>query len=201
MLPILREVIGRGVSSRDSPPTQENELASQASIKCLSSWIQHGVGVGLEESLHLVEPLLSVALNPDLSETALDALTHLVNHPEAHRYPNILMGMLGQLLSLKDHLQFLKYFSSPIKKKVFYIYTKYNFSYRLEGQYESASQIYALLAAFGESHSRLLLDSVLDSGPKKEHVLQLVQLLLESTGTPGRYPLDENCSHLAFSFW
>ena len=85
VLPILREVIGRGVSSRDSPPTQENELASQASIKCLSSWIQHGVGVGLEESLHLVEPLLSVALNPDLSETALDALTHLVNHPEAHR--------------------------------------------------------------------------------------------------------------------
>ena len=74
----------------------------------MSSWIQHGVGVGLEETIHLVDPLVSVARNPDLSETALDALTHLINHPEAHRYPNLLMGILGQLLSLQNHLRSLQ---------------------------------------------------------------------------------------------
>ena len=73
-------------------------------IKCLSSWIQHGVGVDLEESIHLVEPLLAVASNASLREFALDAVTHLVNHPEAHRYPNLLMGMLAQLLSLQELL-------------------------------------------------------------------------------------------------
>lgn len=66
---------------------------------------------------------------------------------------------------------------------------------------EGAAHIYAALAAFGESHSRLLLDAVLEEGRNKENVLQLVKIMLETTGTPGRYPLDENCSHLAFSFW
>lgn len=79
-------------------------------ILCLSSWIQHGVGVDLEESIHLVEPLLAVAHNLNLSEFALDAVTHLVNHPEAHRYPNLLMGMLTQLLSLQDLLIKLRYY-------------------------------------------------------------------------------------------
>lgn len=73
--------------------------------------------------------------------------------------------------------------------------------FRREGDIEGAAHIYALFAAFGESHSRLLLDVVLDNGTNKENILKLVQILLESTGTPGRYPLDENCSHLAFSFW
>ena len=66
---------------------------------------------------------------------------------------------------------------------------------------EGASKIYTVLAAFGENHSRLLLDTIFEGGPNKDRVLQLIQILLESTGTPGRYPVDERCSHLAFSFW
>lgn len=178
VLPILREVMCRGIP-RETQISPEDEAAALAGIKCFSSWIQHGVGVGLEESLHLVEPLLAVARNANLTEASLDALTHLLNHPEAHRYPSLLMDMLNQLLSLKDHIQLL----------------------RREGDLEGAAHIYATLAAFGESHSRLLLDAVLEDGLKKENVLQLTQIMLESTGTPGRYPLDENCSHLAFSFW
>ena len=45
------------------------------------------------------------------------------------------------------------------------------------------------------------MHAVLEEGPNKENVLLLVKLLLDCTGTAGRYPLDENCSHLAFSFW
>ena len=88
------------------------EAASQSGIKCLSSWIQNGVGVTLEESIILVEPLLAVSRNSSLSETALDALTHCINHPEAHRYPNLLLAMLSQLLSLQDYLQSLQYANS-----------------------------------------------------------------------------------------
>ena len=90
----------------------DDESASQSGIKCFSSWIQHGVGVALEESIHLTEPLLAAARHPNLTETSLDALTHLVNHPEAHRYPTLLMGMLNQLLSLQDHVQLLRYLHS-----------------------------------------------------------------------------------------
>lgn len=178
VLPILREVICRSIS-RENPVSDEDETASKLGILCLSSWIQHGVGVDLEESIHLVEPLLAVAHNLNLSEFALDAVTHLVNHPEAHRYPNLLMGMLSQLLSLQDLLIRL----------------------RNEGDFEGASKIYTVLAAFGENHSRLLLDAIFECGPNKDRVLQLIKILLESTGTPGRYPVDERCSQLAFSFW
>jgi hypothetical protein len=46
-----------------------------------------------------------------MTETSLEALTHLLNHPETHRYPILLMDMLNQLLSLQDHIQLLRYFS------------------------------------------------------------------------------------------
>lgn len=101
-------MICRGIP-RETQISPEDEAAALAGIKCFSSWIQHGVGVGLEESLHLVEPLLAVARNANLTEASLDALTHLLNHPEAHRYPSLLMDMLNQLLSLKDHIQLLRY--------------------------------------------------------------------------------------------
>lgn len=105
MLPILSSVIGRGINH--GPLSMEDESLCQSGIKCLSSWIQHGVGLGLEDSIHLVEPLLVVARNSSLSETALDAVAVLVNHPEAHRYPTLLMGILAQLLSLQDQIKSL----------------------------------------------------------------------------------------------
>ena len=101
-------MICRGIG-RDTPVSLEDESASQSAIKCFSSWIQHGVGVSLEESIYLTEPLLAAALNPNLTETSMDAVTTLVNHPEAHRYPNLLMSMLNQLLSLQEHLKILRY--------------------------------------------------------------------------------------------
>lgn len=107
VLPILREVVCQGIT-RDAVVSKEDESVSLMGIKCFSSWIQHGVGVAFEESIHLMEPLLAVARNPSLTETAMDALTHLVNHPEAHRYPSLLMGILNQLLSLQDYLMILR---------------------------------------------------------------------------------------------
>ena len=103
VLPILNSVICRGIK-RGNPLTTEDESLSQSGIKCLSSWIQHGVGVGLEETIHLVEPLLAVSRNSSLSETALEAVAVVVNHPEAHRYPSLLMSILAQLLSLQDRI-------------------------------------------------------------------------------------------------
>jgi len=72
---------------------------------------------------------------------------------------------------------------------------------RRDGDLDGANQIYAVFAAFGESHSRLLLDAILIDNVNKDNVLQLVQLMLECTGTQGRYPIDEHCSPVAFSFW
>jgi len=107
-MPILREVISASARPDSVVVSDEVESAAESGIRCLSSWIQHGVGIGMEESVHLVEPLLAAAGREALAEAALDAITHLVNLPEAPRFPNILMAILGQLLQLQDLLQSLK---------------------------------------------------------------------------------------------
>ena len=86
-----------------------DESAAEAGVKCLSSWIQHGVGIGLEECVQLIEPILAVARNENLCHEALDAVINLVNHPEAQRFPNLLMSMLAQLLTLQDLLHSSRY--------------------------------------------------------------------------------------------
>ena len=59
-----------------------------------------------------------------------------VSHPDTHKYPNHLMTLLKQLLSLDRMLM----------------------DYMREGSYECCQPILALFTTFGETHSRLLID-------------------------------------------
>ena len=63
------------------------------------------------------------------------------------------------------------------------------------------SNIYSLFVSIAESHSRLLLDSLLKDGEDKSNVLQLIQLILQCSNSPGVYPIQENTSQLALGFW
>ena len=65
---------------------------------------------------------------------------------------------------------------------------------------ELVASIYSLFISFAESHSRLLLDSLL-SDEDKNNVLQLIQLILQCSNSPGVYPINENTSQLALGFW
>jgi hypothetical protein len=65
---------------------------------------------------------------------------------------------------------------------------------------ELVASIYSLFILVAESHSRLLLDSLL-SDEDKNNVLQLIQLILQCSNSPGVYPISENTSQLALGFW
>jgi hypothetical protein len=65
---------------------------------------------------------------------------------------------------------------------------------------ELVASIYSLFISVAESHSRLLLDSLLND-EDKNNVLQLIQLILQCSNSPGVYPINENTSQLALGFW
>jgi hypothetical protein len=65
---------------------------------------------------------------------------------------------------------------------------------------ELVSSIYSLFISFAETHSRLLLESLL-SDEEKTNVMQLIQLILQCSNSPGEYALEENRSQLALGFW
>jgi hypothetical protein len=65
---------------------------------------------------------------------------------------------------------------------------------------ELVSNIYSLFISVAECHSRLLLDSLLND-EDKNNVMQLIQLILQCSNSPGVYPVNENTSQLALGFW
>jgi hypothetical protein len=65
---------------------------------------------------------------------------------------------------------------------------------------ELVSSLYSLFVSFAETHSRLLLESLL-SDEEKNNVMQLIQLVLQCSNSPGEYAHEENTSQLALGFW
>ena len=63
------------------------------------------------------------------------------------------------------------------------------------------SSIYAVFIGFGECHTKLILQWIVEGGRSKELSLKLIHLVLKCTALPGHYPVDEVCSEQAFTFW
>lgn len=59
------------------------------------------------------------------------------------------------------------------------------------------------MVSVAESHSHLLLDSLLlpEGTQARNTAMRLIQGILQCSNMPGQYPLDENCSQMAFGFW
>lgn len=59
------------------------------------------------------------------------------------------------------------------------------------------------MVTVAESHSHLLLDSLLmpEGTQSRNTAMRLIQGILQCSNMPGQYPLDENCSQMAFGFW
>lgn len=63
--------------------------------------------------------------------------------------------------------------------------------------------VFTLMVTVAESHSHLLLDSLLmpEGSPARNTAMRLIQGILQCSNMPGQYPLDESCSQMAFGFW
>ncbi|XP_063226596.1 importin-13 isoform X2 [Bacillus rossius redtenbacheri] len=181
VLPLVESVLATNTSG--------DELSfdvTKQTLSCASAWFQ--LGVPLPDCERLADHLISsvfraLSLPPhqssSLVDSALDALSNMVTHPDSHRYPRSCMQMLSKLLPLQQIIQ--------LKTD--------------RDDQEMRGSIYSLFISFAENHCRLLLDTVLIEGEAKSNVLQLVHLILDCSNSPGAYPTEENTSQLAFGYW
>uniref|UniRef100_A0A673Z7X4 Importin-13 n=1 Tax=Salmo trutta TaxID=8032 RepID=A0A673Z7X4_SALTR len=162
--PLLQQLLRQG----DSPGAVKARV-----LRCLSSWVL--LDVPLSESEGLVEDCFTALPDPELFDTAVEAIVNAISQPDSQRYVNTLLKLVPQVLSLQEQLR------EAVQN----------------GDMETSHGICRIAVALGENHSRALLEQV-------EHwqgFLALVNMIMFCTGIPGHYPVNETTSSLTLTFW
>ncbi|XP_066533731.1 importin-13 [Hoplias malabaricus] len=162
--PLLQQLLRQP----DSPA-----LVKARVLKCLSSWVL--LDVPLNESEGLLEAGFVALSDPELFDTAVEAIVNAISQPDSQRYVNTLLKLVPQVLQLQDQLR------EAVQN----------------GDMETSHGICRIAVSLGENHSRALLEQV-------EHwqsFLALVNMIMFCTGIPGHYPVNETTSSLTLTFW
>ncbi|KAG8185093.1 hypothetical protein JTE90_029705 [Oedothorax gibbosus] len=163
----------QSVLSKTSAPADLCEM----SLKCYSSWALLGPAILEYKSLLLLT--FDSVYRDEVSQTALETLSNIANHPESSKYPTFILEMI-------DHIS---NFDVLLKRS------------SQEYDVDKCNSIYGLIIAVSENHCQLLLNTVLDKPEKKDTILKIIGFILQCSSTPGQYPIDEICSEQAFGFW
>ncbi|XP_073976588.1 importin-13-like protein cdm [Rhodnius prolixus] len=159
----------------DNAVTQE--IRAQA-VKAVVPWLALGAHP-LPSCIHLSQKLVSIinVQSSDLTEACeieTEALTQIVTHPNTHHHPTALLQVLDVIL--------------PLRQLVI----------NSENQ-DFVMNIYKLLITFGESHTKLLINTL---GTEHSALAEtLIHCMLQCISTKGQYPRDECHSKLTFGFW
>lgn len=159
---------------------QLSEEIKLSAIKCFSNWSQNtGPLILADNHEDIVLHVLRSVCDENLSQASVEALTNIYSHPEMHKQPNLVLRLIDKMVELQ-----------PILNKAIQ-----------ESNQEMANNIYTLFIQVAETHSRLLLDAVIDKPEHRDNILKIISVILQCSATPGYYSIDENCSEQAFNFW
>nr|XP_015211479.1 PREDICTED: importin-13 [Lepisosteus oculatus] len=142
-------------------------------LKCLSSWVL--LDVPLNESEGLLQECFAALCDPELFDTAVEAIVNAISQPDSQRYVNTLLKLVPQVLQLQEQLR------QAVQS----------------GDMETSHGICRIAVALGENHSRALLEQV----EQWQGFLALVNMIMFCTGIPGHYPVNETTSSLTLTFW
>ncbi|MEE6495164.1 hypothetical protein FKM82_001968 [Ascaphus truei] len=121
VFPLLRQLLQQS----DSPG-----FVKQKVLKCFSSWAQ--LEIPLTECEGLTLAAFSALRDPELFDSAVEALVNTISQPDAQRYVNTLLKLIPQALSLQDQLH------QAVQN----------------GDIETSHGICRIAVALGENHSR-----------------------------------------------
>ena len=178
----LEESLGLVLQVLGHVLSEETKMASEAvrqAIKCLHAWVQFGVPKEVTEGLF--DRLLSKVASgdEDVFEPALDALTAVVTHPNSHSQPVTTKKLAPKLLSLE-----------PLLDKLM-----------AEENFDTATPLAGLFIAFGETHSRLMLDWTMESEEGTMTSSRVVAIVLRISSCKAQFPTQETLSEIPFGFW
>ncbi|KAM7388497.1 hypothetical protein PAMP_024667 [Pampus punctatissimus] len=162
--PLLQQLLQR----TDSPGAVKARV-----LRCLSSWVL--LDVPLSESEGLVHDCFSALPDPELFDTAVEAIVNAISQPDSQRYVNTLLKLVPQVLALQEQLR------EAVQN----------------GDMETCHGICRIAVTLGENHSRTLLEQV----DHWQSFLALVNMIMFCTGIPGHYPVNETTSSLTLTFW
>uniref|UniRef100_A0A4W6D1U2 Importin-13 n=1 Tax=Lates calcarifer TaxID=8187 RepID=A0A4W6D1U2_LATCA len=162
--PLLQQLLRRA----DSPGAVKARV-----LRCLSSWVL--LDVPLNESEGLVHDCFSALPDPELFDTAVEAIVNAISQPDSQRYVNTLLKLVPQVLALQEQLR------EAVQN----------------GDMETCHGICRIAVTLGENHSRTLLEQV----DHWQSFLALVNMIMFCTGIPGHYPVNETTSSLTLTFW
>jgi hypothetical protein len=152
----------------------------QSAIKCFSNWSQNTGPLILSDNHEdIVLFVLHSVCNENLCQTAVDAISSIYSHPEMHKQPILVLKLVDKMVCLENAL------NKAIQ----------------ESNVEISNNIYSLFIAISETHSRLLLDTLIEKPEHKDNIIKLFKIILQCSATPGYYSIDETCSEQAFNFW
>ncbi|KAA8589285.1 hypothetical protein FQN60_012650, partial [Etheostoma spectabile] len=149
--PLLQQLLRR----TDSPGAVKARV-----LRCLSSWVL--LDVPLNESEGLVQDCFSALHDPELFDTAVEAIVNAISQPDSQRYVNTLLKLVPQVLALQEQLR------EAVQN----------------GDMETCHGICRIAVTLGENHSRTLLEQV----DHWQSFLALVNMIMFCTGIPGHYP-------------
>lgn len=154
--------------------SQSTQVQQQA-LKCLISWVQFGVTiVDLDNAMPVV---FEAVHNPELFDASIDLIVEIATHPSGASYPSYMWKFVTRVLMLGETLR----------------------TALQSGDMDMSRGLCRVMVSLAETHMKLLFAA--DSEERELQSFTLVQLLLECTGAPGWYPVDEQCSEMTFNFW
>lgn len=148
-----------------------------SAIRCFTAWIH--LGLPLTECGSMLSHALRCTEDDELCDDSLECLSAVVGHPDADKYACSLRVLIGHVVNL----------DSILARSI------------SEGDTDRAFVIYSLFTMLAETHTKMILDGVMQNDEFGRSCTRLVQIILQCTATSGQYPTDETCSQLTFYFW
>nr|CAH7738201.1 unnamed protein product [Callosobruchus chinensis] len=165
--------------------------------KCAAAWIQLG-GLNMDECTFIINLLIDLTcfvywnktdpdgLMPeemDVMETAVEALTAVIQHPNTHRYKNHVTKYAANILYKFEKILDAERSLPELNKDV-------------------VATLYGLIITIADSHSKIFIDNLKSQNPEEQRIaFDLLNSILKCTNLPGLYPVDESSSTLTFGFW
>lgn len=150
-------------------------------LKCFQCW-----SIGLdtiiltENHTEIIAIILNLIRNENTCHEAVECLINIYTNPNLIKQPKMIIRLIEQMtINLRNVID------QAIK----------------ESNHDYLRDLYLLFISIGESHTRLILDSLIDLSLNQNIMIEFFHIILKCSQTPNYYGYDETISDLPFNFW
>lgn len=150
-------------------------------LKCFHCWsIGLDTIVLTENHLAIMAIVLNCVRNENTCHEAVECIIAIYTCPHMIKQPKMIIQLIEQMTIGLTNL-----IDQTIQ----------------ESNMDYLRDLYFLFVSIGESHTRLILDSLTDLSLNRDILIEFFRIILKCSSTPTHYGYDETISDLPFNFW